>query len=428
MSHTSSVSRRFQSSPGPRAGRCGRARSRRSWPRCSFNPRPARGPGAARTTSRAEQWPSARFNPRPARGPGAAGAPLAGQPVDPRVSILARPAGRALRVGEQHHQVPSDRFNPRPARGPGAAVKCFVGPPTLPPFQSSPGPRAGRCERDKRVAAAGPRVSILARPAGRALPKTRLPWAVASWPFQSSPGPRAGRCRLVPPPLGTLFHPFQSSPGPRAGRCASTAWDAAAPCPSRFNPRPARGPGAAPPPRAPTSSTCRRFNPRPARGPGAATHRPIRSAQQKEFQSSPGPRAGRCDLRRRRPRREGDVSILARPAGRALRSASTTRDSRSSSSFNPRPARGPGAAVGHEPAVAHLLRVSILARPAGRALLLCRDRCRGTVAGFNPRPARGPGAALALVLHVTSREAFQSSPGPRAGRCPCRRRPRRRRR
>ena len=211
--------------------------------------------------------------------------------------------------------------------------------------------------------------------------------------FQSSPGPRAGRCRPRCCGAATPPTPFQSSPGPRAGRCQCQNRTVRV-LRIRFNPRPARGPGAArlkraiasgsytfqssPGPRAgrcagsaatpSTAHAC--FNPRPARGPGAAMNPRIFSMAPPTFQSSPGPRAGRCLAVDHEPGRLALlVSILARPEGRALPSRSGQLDG-----------------VG--------LLVSILARPEGRAL--------------PTYPHSIPSGDV----------EFQSSPGPRAGRCP----------
>ena len=281
-------------------------------------------------------------------------------------------------------------------------------------FQSSPGPRAGRCKRK----------------GGR---------SYGAGSFQSSPGPRAGRCRR-----GRRRRPRRrlvsilARPEGRALRCRQRGGSNGRP---RFNPRPARGPGAASRP-CRSRRASRRFNPRPARGPGAASvegrvgdephevsilARPegralpgldygvgdIRST----FQSSPGPRAGRCRAGVPAPQPDPRVSILARPEGRALPPPATTRRGTRPSRFNPRPARGPGAAVeAHAVAAGHGL-VSILARPEGRALP------GGDVEGVGLELvsilARPEGRALP---HIDCRTAhptntFQSSPGPRAGRC-----------
>ena len=132
------------------------------------------------------------FNPRPTRRPGAAGhddRPSGDKRV---VSILARPEGPALRhwsamlrlYQTQFQSSPGPKarrcvmphrrqhdpacFNPRPTRRPGAAMTV----------SDDPG---------------GAIVSILARPEGRAL-RACLSSSVALSLFQSSPGPKAGRC------------------------------------------------------------------------------------------------------------------------------------------------------------------------------------------------------------------------------------------
>ena len=161
----------------------------------SFNPHPARGPGAA-PSCRGPSCRRSSFNPHPARGPGAAGE-IPGRratALDP-VSILTRPGGRVLQATPTAS--PSTRpcgFNPHPARGPGAA-RVLEGAGTLfHPFQSSPGPGAGCCRPESQLVqlgvtsfnphpARGPGaanrehvgldsgvdVSILTRPGGRVL-------------------------------------------------------------------------------------------------------------------------------------------------------------------------------------------------------------------------------------------------------------------
>ena len=155
-------------------------------------------------------------------------------------------------------------------------------------------------------------VSILARPAGRALPALNRLYGADLQQFQSSPGPQH-RTYDAAIKVSILARP--------AGRALAGVIDDVqlhrVVC---FNPRPARGPGA-------------------ARLVGAAhVERPI-------------------------------VSILA-------------------------PARGPGAALDAEDGAGAHEQVSILARPAGRALPASRrDDHGGGHRCFNPRPARGPGAA-----------------------------------
>jgi len=89
------------------------------------------------------------------------------------------------------------------------------------PFQSPPGPKAGRCPLLQRVVLGAFHVSILARPEGRALPLTCTGASPGVKMFQSSPGPKAGRCTLLLLDEAPQWV-FQSSPGPKAGRCLYT--------------------------------------------------------------------------------------------------------------------------------------------------------------------------------------------------------------
>ena len=164
-------------------------------------------------------------------------------------------------------------------------------------------------------------------------------------------------------------------------------------------------------------SGLRRFNPRPARRPGAPTSCTPLSTRWKPFQSSPGSKAGRSPL------------------------AATTTIRLSPSSFNPRPARRPGAPLDDGPPAVGAVLVSILARLEGRALrsllqwqtndykwfqsspgskagrsMQRPPPPRLRPAGFNPRPARRPGAPSHWNATVDAITAFQSSPGSKAGR------------
>ncbi len=163
--------------------------------------------------------------------------------------------------------------------------------------------------------------------------------------FQSSPSPGAGRCGLIELPNRLICSMFQSSPSPGAGRCFAYSGS------TRYlwimfqsSPSPGAGRCIRPPV---GSSSSGGFNPRPARGPGAAQMDYPTGRRVALFQSSPSPGAGRC---RRSHRRNtwtigrGPVSILAQPGGRALL---------------PGVLRCPH---GHH--------VSILAQPGGRALPL----------------------------------------------------------
>ena len=182
---------RVLSAPGPKTGRC------KTSPAAGFNPRPARRPSAAR------EW-----------------APVVlGWPV----SILARPEGRALpchppNTGRSRHS-----FNPRPARRPGAArpeTQLHEGRETVSILARPEGRAllvvgvvAGRC---------GMRVSILARPEGRALLGRDSCWSPDHRSFNPRPARRPGAAR-PPRRVGSPVEAFQSSPGPKAGRCQTTA-------------------------------------------------------------------------------------------------------------------------------------------------------------------------------------------------------------
>ena len=191
-----------------------------------------------------------------------------GMDEDAPVSILARPEGRALPQKKSNPfntsclfqsspgpkagrcpqswptaPLPDYRFNPRPARRPGAAADSNGSVLWIMLFQSSPGPKAGRCLRGG-VSSERHATGFNPRPARRpgAAARTAARQKSAELSFQSSPGPKAGRClRHRPDPTADIW--FQSSPGPKAGRCRETR--SLRRCRRSFNPRPARRPGAA---------------------------------------------------------------------------------------------------------------------------------------------------------------------------------------
>ncbi len=185
-------------------------------------------------------------------------------------------------------------------------------------FQSSPSPGAGRCinrstsQRDRSV-------SILAQPGGRALPPTPPPQdPPARVSILAQPGGRALLFHL----LLVLLHVHVSILAQPGGR--------ALPCPL------------------------------PLLG--------VRGFV--SILAQPGGRA-LPDWLNQRLAHNGLVSILAQPGGRALPGAGGSCGGDDDHRFNPRPARGPGAAS------------KSCAATAGQ------HSC------FNPRPARGPGAAIA---------------------------------
>ena len=231
--------------------------------------------------------------------------------------------------------------------------------------------------------------------------------------FQSSPGPRAGRYGSA---FATGFYDivFQSSPGPRAGRYKRKSITSPAAGSFQSSPGPRAG--------------------RYAEGVSVV-------GGLKAFQSSPGPRAGRYWHLLVAPVEPVDVSILARPEGRALhgRAASATpANTAFQSSPGPRAGRYVQRGLG---GLLDLLDVSILARPEGRALravdldtitlenvsILARPEGRALQAGA--RAGVRHGGSVSILARPEGRALpdprvaiplptplFQSSPGPRAGR------------
>ncbi len=171
---------------------------------------------------------SGSFNPRPALGPGATPR-LAPRKYGPK-AFQSPPGPRAGRYAPRPAAwAPATRrFNPRPALGPGATSKAralaiargfeFQSPPgpragryvarlrglgAVVGFQSPPGPRAGRYVEGSRPRhRQGLRVSIPARPSGRALLYKPPTWG-ARRPIIVDCGAtchaqRCLRCRLIP--------------------------------------------------------------------------------------------------------------------------------------------------------------------------------------------------------------------------------------
>ncbi len=236
-------------------------------------------------------------------------------------------------------------FNPHPARGPGAAVVEAAHEQVVMPVSILTRP-GGRVLLDdlERLSAARKRVSILTRPGGRVLPLLLALGRPYIIEFQSSPGPGAGCCwPPVADPAQSHLVSILTRPGGRVLRESNSCWVI---CSSRF-------------------------------------------------QSSPGPGAGCC--RREAIDTYNDacrVSILTRPGGRVLPAQCPIAHGPPTSSFNPHPARGPGA--------------------AGEGI---RDR---VVAMEQFQSSPGPGAGCCVTYRRRSGRAsarFQSSPGPGAGCC-----------
>ncbi len=196
---------RFQSSPGPKAECYTRRGPRRSPPRGSFNPHPARRPSATQLRrqlpvllahvsiltrpegrvlriSRRVRVPGSTgpavfqsspgpkaecygslatsgagctgFNPHPARRPSATGE---GDDLAPRpaVSILTRPEGRVLRPVAVRRYRPPDSFNPHPARRPSATAATPTSPSATPGFNPHPARRPSATRPRSRRRSAG---------------------------------------------------------------------------------------------------------------------------------------------------------------------------------------------------------------------------------------------------------------------------------
>ena len=131
------------------------------------------------------------FNPHPARRPGAAagGAPAARRP---RVSTPTRPEGRVLPwIGR-------------------SLVRWKA-------FQPPPGPKAGCCQHDRQRRVAALEVSTPTRPEGRVLPGNLS--RRQSPPTVSTPTRPEGRVLLARGRWQVIFDEFQPPPGPKAGCC-----------------------------------------------------------------------------------------------------------------------------------------------------------------------------------------------------------------
>ncbi len=156
------------------------------------------------------------------------------------------------------------------------------------------------------------------------------------------------------------------------------------------------------------------------------------------FQSSPAPKGGRYLVLFGVYRYGKNVSILARPEGRALHNRRVLYAA-GATSFNPRPPRRAGATP-LAAALASTLRVfqsspapkggrywktaqcslledlvSILARPEGRALRDTWTAKERYTLCFNPRPPRRAGATPCVRLLIFWRISFNPRPPRRAG-------------
>ncbi len=234
---------------------------------------------------------------------------------------------------------------------------------------------------------------------------------------------------------------FQSAPGQLAGRCPSK-W-LADPAYRGFNPRPANWPGDADE-YAHGHHAVHGFNPRPANWPGDAPNciRPI--LQQFRFNPRPANWPGDAQVETENLGALFNVSIRARPIGRAMlsmrqspgrllefqsapgqlagRCSWAQRRSRLVPGFNPRPANWPGDAIGTPWHLAPY-EVSIRARPIGRAMPYVCRRFGLTRFSFNPRPANWPGDVVLLRCWLALALGFNPRPANWPGDARYQRRP-----
>ncbi len=138
--------------------------------RSSFNPRPTRGPGAARDYATIIASVLFQSSPDPRAGRSVRAEYGEGRALNAFQSSPDPRAGRSVQSSTSMYASP-ERFNPRPTRGPGAATATLLSMSAHQRFQSSPDPRAGRSYSPKvNSARLSLSVSILARPEGRAQP------------------------------------------------------------------------------------------------------------------------------------------------------------------------------------------------------------------------------------------------------------------
>ena len=152
------------------------------------------------------------FQSSPARRAGAA---LAVKAISTSlVSILARPkGGRSAELGTGYRTC---RFNPRPPEG-----RALQGRPDYDDARVVSilaRPKGGRYLIQRPILLVHHRVSILARPEGRALPSEAKTFN-RTLCFNPRPPRGQGGCRVLRSPLSVGPSRFQSSPAPKRGRC-----------------------------------------------------------------------------------------------------------------------------------------------------------------------------------------------------------------
>ena len=108
------------------------------------------------------------------------------------VSILARPVGRAQPRSGGWDRVPASRFNPRPPRRTGATSPPFRSGRTVHRFNPRPPRRTGATSTALPASRLVRKVSILARPVGRAQPTTLETFNARRQGFNPRPPRRTG--------------------------------------------------------------------------------------------------------------------------------------------------------------------------------------------------------------------------------------------
>ena len=306
-------SRGFNPHPARRPGATSRNFHSSGLLRC-FNPHPARRPGATPPASPIPHLDSG-FNPHPARRPGATISPTI---VVPRLAC----------------------FNPHPARRPGATPRAPATTAARTRFNPHPARRPGATCKPAPVSASN-RVSILTRPEGRVQPAEAIQIyrRAIEVSILTRPEGRVQRVHLTGGLDVADAVSILTRPEGRVQPWLSSPWDS-------------------------HNRTC--FNPHPARRPGATAARRTWCATPSGFNPHPARRPGATHYLGAHYQEHGEVSILTRPEGRVQhhvvyqhenpangfqsspgQKAGCNTDNRAPSpadcSFNPHPARRPGA-------------------------------------------------------------------------------------
>ncbi len=295
------------------------------------------------------------------------------------VSILTRRDGRVQPLEPPSDKVPATRFNPHPARWPGATPRYEQTQIAL--LVSILTRRDGRVQLGVAVGAAPDDKRFNPHPA-------RWPGATGAPPapkssqfeFQSSPGAMAG-CNLGCEGMHLSADAFQSSPGAMAG-CNLVVTLAVA--------------GNA------------RFQSSPGAMAGCNARRHAAPACFKRFQSSPGAMAG-CNFVLSNLTRNRSQSFNPHPARWPGATVPAGNSLSNHVCFNPHPARWPGATPRNRIIQLDFLRFQSSPGAMAGCNATATPRPAATVC-FNPHPARWPGATVAIDTTASYRERFNPHP------------------